>query len=69
MWQVVCDMCLQTETLVSEDLLSRDCAVCGCGQLLGPFAVPRRRFTREVEWDTLTSPHYRHGGVTRSDEN
>ena len=63
MWQVICDKCLYVETLSSGVLEDRDCPECGCGELLGPFAVTPRRFSREVEWDLLTSPLYRHGGA------
>lgn len=64
MWQVVCDRCLYTETLQTEEIGELDCPVCGCGQMLGPVATAPRRFSRETEWDLLTSPLYRHAGET-----
>ena len=63
MWRVICDKCLHTETLATESLLDRDCPTCGCGELLGPFAVTPSRFNRETEWQLLTSSYYRTGGA------
>ena len=63
MWRLMCDKCLHTETLWTDEVDSRDCPVCGVGELLGPFAVAPRRFTRRTEWELLTSPNYRHAGT------
>ena len=62
MWRVICDKCLHTETIWSDQLDNHDCPRCGCGELLGPFAITPQRFSRETEWELLTSSHYRAGG-------
>ena len=57
-YEAVCDCCLETQHLWSDQLQERDCPLCGVGKLLGPWpATPR--FESSSDWGDVVFPHFK----------
>jgi hypothetical protein len=41
-FEVICDCCMETQPVWTDELETRDCPLCGVGKLLGPWPVKPR---------------------------
>jgi hypothetical protein len=52
-YEAVCDCCMGSLPLWSEEIENRDCPLCGVGKLLGPFRASGR-FSNTSGWDHVS---------------